>query len=70
MASEAVLAALPHRPPFLFVDEIVERDAAGPGDPRRARPEAIVIVIVGIDLFATVRDLGCPRPPLAQREHG
>jgi len=27
VASEAVLAALPHRPPFLFVDEIVEREA-------------------------------------------
>jgi 3-hydroxyacyl-[acyl-carrier-protein] dehydratase len=27
VASEAVLAALPHRPPFLFVDEILEQAA-------------------------------------------
>ena len=26
MSSEEILAAIPHRPPFLLVDEIVERD--------------------------------------------
>ncbi|QDU90562.1 3-hydroxyacyl-[acyl-carrier-protein] dehydratase FabZ [Pirellulimonas nuda] len=28
MSLEAILAAIPHRPPFLLIDEIVERDDA------------------------------------------